>query len=74
MSKLFQTFKKFQFVFAANLTSTKLDFSHSIDQGTIYRNAQLRCTHIMYCTLREVCKKPSAPALILFCSSRMGLL
>ena len=31
-------------------------------QGTIYRNTQLRYTHIMYCTLWEECKQPcSAP-------------
>ena len=28
-----------------------------LDQGTIYRNAQLRYTHIMYCTLWEECKQ-----------------
>jgi len=30
-------------------------------QGTIYRNAQLRYTHIMYCTLWEKCKQTQCP-------------
>ena len=29
----------------------------TLDQGTLYRNAQLRYTHIMYCTLWEKCKQ-----------------
>ena len=36
--------------------------SHSnFYQGTIYRNAQLRYTHIMYCTLWEECKQTHCP-------------
>ena len=30
-------------------------------QGTIYRNAQLRHTHIIYCTLWEECKQTQCP-------------
>jgi len=30
-------------------------------QGTMYRNAQLRYTHIMYCTLWEECKQTQCP-------------
>ena len=36
--------------------------SHSnFYQGTIYRNAQLRYTHIMYCTLWEECEQTQCP-------------
>ena len=34
---------------------------HWSEQGTIYRNAQLRYTHIMYCTLREEFKQTQCP-------------
>ena len=36
-------------------------FCHKWKQGTIYRNAQLRYTHIMCCTLWEECKQIQCP-------------
>ena len=33
----------------------------NINQGTVYRNAQLRYTQIVYCTLWEECKQTQCP-------------
>jgi len=42
------------------MTATFL-FCSDLNQGTIYRNAPLRYTYIMYCTLWEECKQTQCP-------------
>ena len=48
---------KFAQVVPPSLQISLLSTLFSLSQGTIYRNAQLRYTNIMYCTLWEECKQ-----------------